>query len=105
MAAAKEDQDKIALWSANSDRQIFTEAFYEDMMTDARPGLAQLKIPVLVLWPYYAEEGKASDIEKAYVTQWSKAPQSKVVKVENSHHFIMLDQPEAFDRALQDFLK
>ena len=40
-----------------------------------------------------------------YAKQWSGALNVKLVKVDNSRHFIMLDQPEVFAKQVDAFLK
>ncbi len=104
-ATAKPMQDKIALWSVNSDRKVFAQAAYEDSMADLRVDLAKVTIPVLVLWPHMPDDGPLAGREAFYRKAWAKAPNVKLVGIENSRHFIMLDQPEAVDREIQAFLK
>jgi pimeloyl-ACP methyl ester carboxylesterase len=43
-------------------------------------------------------------MEKIYPALYATAPTVKIVLVANSQHFVMLDQPDAFNTALDAFL-
>ena len=43
--------------------------------------------------------------EAMYREAYKALPQAKLVPVEGSEHFIMLDQPERFDEAVEAFLR
>lgn len=93
-------------WAIASDKSVVARAMYEDMTTDLRPELHKIKAPVTVLYPWDSQSGfprKATD--KLYQQNFAALPGAKVLCVESSFHFIMLDQPEAFAKQVETFLK
>lgn len=102
-----EGQKLIAASSSASDRGVVAEAMSEDLTTDARPGLAQMKVPTLVLFEHdpTLTQPNPDSYEKTMRAGWSAAPNVKLVRVDDSRHFIMYDQPERFDAAVEEFLK
>jgi pimeloyl-ACP methyl ester carboxylesterase len=96
---------KIHAWLAASDRKTVGEALVEDATTDMRADLAKLPaIPVTVLYaaPDAATKPMADGI---YREAYKAVPNAKLVAVEGSEHFIMLDQPERFDAEVESFLR
>jgi pimeloyl-ACP methyl ester carboxylesterase len=86
-----------------SDRAVAARAIYEVMTTDARPLLPAIKAPLTIAYAtneYAGEEMVGPLYRKAY----GGAPGAKLVRVDNSYHFIMYDQPERFRALLADFL-
>ena len=95
-------QHLIVQWSLGSDRHAVASALRETMVTDARPGLAAMTTPVTAL---YADAGRpAADVDAVWEQGYRGLPGVRRVRIENSLHFIMSDQPQAFDRQVNDFL-
>lgn len=90
-------------WSLASDRAIVAKAVYEDMITDIRPKLAGIAAPITVAYAVndFATEERVGSL---YRSGYADAPNVSLVPVEDSYHFIMLDQPARFAEILQDFL-
>ena len=79
---------------------------YEDLTTDLRPRLASIKTPATLLYPYDASLAPdPAKVDAVYTNAYSTMPNLKVHRIDNSRHFIMYDQPAAFDSAVQTFLK
>lgn len=96
---------KIQAWLAASDRKTVGEALVEDATTDMRADLAKLPaIPVTVLYaaPDAATKPMADGI---YREAYKALPNAKLVGIEGSEHFIMLDQPDRFDAEVESFLR
>ncbi|MEA3040080.1 MAG: hypothetical protein QOE79_2593 [Sphingomonadales bacterium] len=94
----------VARWVTDSDPLVSAEAAYEDMVTDARPGLPAIRVPVTVL---FAWDAPALPLERArslYADAYAGTPQLELKPVEGSYHFIMLDRPDAFQAELRAFL-
>lgn len=94
--------------SLASDPHVMAEAMYEDFTTDLRPELANIKVKALMLYPYdpaLQMGGQAPKVDELYQGAYKPMPNVKVVRVDGSRHFIMYDQPEKFDAALEEFLK
>jgi pimeloyl-ACP methyl ester carboxylesterase len=87
----------------DSDRSVVARAVYEDMITDMRPALADLRTPLTVAYAVneYATEQRFGGLVRS---GFAGAPEVRFVPVEASYHFIMLDQPARFDAILADFL-
>ncbi len=95
----------VSEWGAVSDRTVVARAMYDDLTLDLRPGLAGIKTPMVLVYPDNAPLGvPAGMMEKVYPALYAAAPTVKLTLVANSQHFVMLDQPAAFDTALDAFL-
>jgi pimeloyl-ACP methyl ester carboxylesterase len=91
--------------SLTSDPAATGEAMYELIVTDLRPDVAKIKVPLTVLFvtPPGAPVTDAQ-MEQYYAMSYAGAPQAVLKRIPDSYHFIMLDAPEAFRRELKDFL-
>ncbi|MEP6732971.1 MAG: alpha/beta hydrolase [bacterium] len=73
---------------------------------DLTPGLSSITVPLTAIIPFdsvidpYQGFKKEADKRDAYTTWLAHAPTHSLVMIHNSRHFEMIDQPEAFDRAL-----
>lgn len=100
------EQRKIATtWVSASDHSVVAEAMYDDFTTDLRPELGKIKVPVTVLYPFDAVMGTQDKVHALYAQAFAGLPQAKLVQINGSYHFIMLDQPQAFHQAMVEFLK
>ncbi len=90
-----------------SDRAVAVEAMEEDLETDLRPDVASIKTPALVLYAYdpAAQQPDAAAYEAIVQAAYKTMPHVTLVRIEDSRHFIMYDQPEKFDAAVEGFLK
>lgn len=103
-ALKPESQAQVAAWSAKADMRVSGQALYEDLQTDLRPDLAGIAAPVTVLVPWTAARGGEGPVLDLYKREYAGAPKVSVKGVAESGHFIMLDQPAAFQAALTAFL-
>jgi pimeloyl-ACP methyl ester carboxylesterase len=93
-------------WAIASDKKVVAEAFYDDLTTDVRPGLAGITAPVTMLYPWDAVGGRPSSrADGLYGGAYAGLPGVKLKRIDNSYHFIMLDQPAAFAAEVEAFLK
>jgi pimeloyl-ACP methyl ester carboxylesterase len=103
------NQDAAKLISASSlasDRIVFATAMYEDLCTDLRPRIASIKTPTTLIYPYDATVvPDPAKIDAIYISAYAAMPNVKLHRIDNSRHFIMYDQPGAFDAQVQTFLK
>ncbi|HPV68285.1 MAG TPA: alpha/beta hydrolase [Sphingorhabdus lacus] len=91
-------------WSRNSDPRVIAQALLDVMTTDMRPELSKISAPVTLL---YAQDDSAMTVEQstaAFLPQYSGTPNFKATQIGGSYHFIMLDQPDKFAKALTDFI-
>ncbi len=105
----KSDDGKkaIAASAVASDRMVFADALYEDLQTDLRSDVATIKTPTLMLYPYDATlEGPDPAMTDAlYASAYKKMPNAELMRIDDSRHFIMYDQPAKLDAAVEAFLK
>lgn len=93
-------QGKVADWTIASDRASFAGGIYALMTTDMRPRLPEVKVPVRVIAATNPYAPRAR-IEPLYRTAYAGTPDFQLTVIDDSYHFIMLDQPAAFEAALR----
>lgn len=92
-------------WSAASDRATLIAGFTEVAGGDFRGVLPGVAAPILVLAAWDPAMGVRRDLyEATYADQYSGAPDATVTLIDDSYHFIMHDQEDAFLGALTAFL-
>ena len=104
---AKTEAVRPALVAAgiDSDRKTVADAVYELMITDLRPELGRIKAPIEIVYAYDALFGvPAAGVDTMYRQAYASAPDIHFTRIDNSFHFIMLDQPERFSSAVRTFL-
>lgn len=105
MSKLADARHMIAEWGAESDRKVVARAMYEDFTLDLRPGLAAIKTPIVLLFPDYTPVGMAAGMaDRVYRAAYAPAAAVRPEEVTESAHFIMIDQPETFADALDEFL-
>ena len=105
LVISPEGAKAVSASSIASDRTVFANAMLEDLGTDLRPQLASIKTPMTLLYPYEAAEGSPTDVAALYTNAYAAKPNLQIIRIDDSRHFIMYDQPAAFDKAVQTFLK
>lgn len=99
-------RERIVDWSMASDRRAFASAMADVMTTDARPGLAAMTTPTTVLYAVDADGGPSPALAQAlWEREYAALPGATLVRVEDSRHFIMADQPERFAALAEEFLR
>ena len=88
-----------------SDQQVSASAFRELIVTDLRPELSKITAPVEVLYVKFNDPRMTDPITDAiYQMSFATLPGAKLKRIDDSAHFIMLDQPQAFYGDLDAFL-
>ena len=88
-----------------SDPTVSANAFFDLLTTDLREELGELRIPLTVLYVIPPDLPIPADrYEEFLIASYAAAPQTRLVRVEESYHFIMLDQPQRFIDELDRFL-
>lgn len=88
-----------------SDRQTMANAYHELIVTDLRPELAKIRVPVTVL--HVKTPGvplNEAQFDALYRTQYAAVPGAHIERISDSLHFIMYDQPLRFAAAVRTFL-
>lgn len=89
-----------------SDRRVAASAYRELIVTDLRPELANISIPVTVLYvktpnvPLTAEQ-----FDTLYTASYAAVRSARLKRIPDSLHFIMHDQPDRFAAEVNAFLK
>ncbi|HEV8196333.1 MAG TPA: alpha/beta hydrolase [Gemmatimonadales bacterium] len=103
---SKTDVDTMERLAARSDAAATVQWMTEALLLDLTPRLQDLRVPVTEIVPFdslidgYQGYASASAKRSAYATWLAHARDGEVILIDHSRHFVMLDQPEAFDRAL-----
>lgn len=92
-------------WSMASDRRALASAIREVMMTDLRSGLAAMTTPVWAVYAADADGGAPTAMADAtWAREYAALPGVRLVRVDDSRHFIMADQPARFAELVDQFL-
>ncbi len=97
MAAHRERLAPVLELVARSDKTAIGDAIYEQYTTDLRAQLPKIRAAVLVV---LADGSLAPKLRE----HANAVPHHEIVLVPNAKHFVMLDEPEAFDAAIDGFL-
>lgn len=91
-------------WMRAADARVTAQVLHDVMTTDMRGELAAVTAPVTLL---YAQDDSLMPAERAkaaFEPQYVGVAKFTAQIVPGSRHFIMLDQPEIFAKAVIDFL-
>ena len=91
-------------WMRAADARVTAQVFRDVMTTDMRGELAAVTAPMTLL---YAQDDSLMPAERAkaaFEPQYVGVAKFTAQMVPGSRHFIMLDQPEAFAKAVDGFL-
>ncbi len=95
----------VADWAANADARVSAQAMYEDLTTDLRPDIASIAVPITLVYPWNAVGPTKPAADALYRKAYATAPHVTFVDIGDAAHFVMLDQPAAFQAALDAFLR
>jgi pimeloyl-ACP methyl ester carboxylesterase len=105
MITSPERQQQALGWMNASDRTVVAKAFYELQVTDLRPELSNITVPVTVVYAYGPHlPMKPEQLDAFDQAQYANLKTGTLVRVDDSRHFIMFDQPERFKAAVDAFL-
>lgn len=104
---ARDPATRVAMveWTVASDRHAMAAAIREVMTTDTRPGLAAMTTPVWAVYASDADGGAPAAMADAlWGREYATLPGVTLIRVDDSRHFIMADQPERFGQIVDRFL-
>lgn len=117
MVSDSAQAQNVAQHSLRSDRATLAAATSEMSLADLRPGLGKIVAPLLVVAPVSQQapymnaqlraltaEQLTATVQNYYAGEYSGARTLRVQTIANSKDFIMLDQPDALNAAIKDFL-
>jgi pimeloyl-ACP methyl ester carboxylesterase len=91
--------------SLASDPAVSGQGFYDLVVSDLRPDVANIHVPLTALYVLPAGAPlTAEQIDGFYRLSYAGAPQAVLKRIPDSYHFIMFDQPDVFRRELREFL-
>jgi pimeloyl-ACP methyl ester carboxylesterase len=102
------DQGKLPRlreWTAGADQRVVGQLVYEDLTTDMRERIAQIAVPLTLIYPWNERYPTREQAEPFYRANYAELPQAEMVAIGPAAHFVMTDQPEAFQAALERFLR
>lgn len=95
---------QIAVWMTAANHHVTGQAIYEDATSDLRGDVPAIgRVPTTVLYAV-SDPARADMFRTIFAGAYAAAPSIRVIPVENSAHFIMLDQPDRFREAVIAFL-
>lgn len=103
---SKSDADSVALVAARSDPAAVVDWMKAALLLDLTPRLSMISIPLKEIVPFdstidpYQGYANIGGKRAAYIAFLAHAPNGSLVMIDHSRHFVMIDQPAAFDHAL-----
>lgn len=106
MSRTKEGQKQVSEWVKRGNPMVAGQVMFEVMTTDIRTDLQDNTVPITMLYPINPDSPFPADMtENNYKTSYGPVPGATVKRIDDSAHFIMLDQPEVFADAVAEFLE
>jgi pimeloyl-ACP methyl ester carboxylesterase len=85
---------------------VAAAAFRELIVTDLRPELARITAPTTVLYVKFNDPRMTPEItDGIYQASFATLPGAELKRIDDSAHFIMLDQPAVFAAEVNAFLE
>jgi pimeloyl-ACP methyl ester carboxylesterase len=92
--------------TARSDRAVSSSAYRELLVTDLRPELSRIKAPTTVLYVAFDFPGMTPAMSDGiYGASFATLAGATLTRIDDSAHFIMLDQPARFTAEVNAFLE
>ena len=86
-----------------ADPDVTARATHELALTDLTPELARIAAPLTVVYASLDPTRRAAD-DARYRAAYARKPGARLVRIDNSGHMIMYDQPSRFRSELKAFL-
>jgi pimeloyl-ACP methyl ester carboxylesterase len=102
--------DEMAKLTARSDPMATMDYMSSILALDLRPGLAGIKVPVLLMAPWFDADASVigmsmPDKVSYYKTLVAGTPKVEVIGISGARHYAMIDQPDAVADAIAGYLK
>ena len=93
-------------WSETSEQAVIADLISALLSADLRNDLSSLTIPTTVLMAYDPSMGVPQvQLKSLFEAQYSQAPDVKIEVIQDSYHFIMIDQTEVFKEVIRNILE
>lgn len=98
--------DKMNVFCQDSNQANVAEAMKEMILTDLRGEVSKIESPILLLGAgqWAKNDPQKKSLEDIYSSQIKTIPNAKLEVAWTARHFIMLDDPDFFYKAVEDFL-
>ncbi len=99
-------RERVLAHGLASDHRVLARAMYELFTLDQREDIARFSGPITVLYvhaPLIPLDEAQTDA--VYRASFASVPHAKLIRIPDSYHFIMLDQPERFASEVRAFLE
>lgn len=103
---SRTDVDFVERLAARSDPAAVVQWMTAALLLDLTPRLREIRVRLTEIVPFdstmdsYQGFASATAKRSAYAAWLAHARHGSVIMIDHSRHFVMYDQPEAFDRAL-----
>ncbi len=104
MSATDAGREQVKAWTRDANAKVSAQLFYDDMTTDLRPEIGAISAPLTMLYPVDASVIPPERVDEMYKGAFANAKTATLQRIDDSRHFIMLDQPEKFAAAVAKFL-
>jgi pimeloyl-ACP methyl ester carboxylesterase len=105
MVRTESARPQMIQYARDSDRATVANAFHELIVTDLRPELPNVRIPLTVLYVIPPNAPIGAEQYEAYLrASYANAPQARLVRIDDSYHFIMVDRLDRFMSEVGAFL-
>lgn len=105
LAAKPTSRTQVFAWFKAADPRVSGPAMYEAMTTDLRPAMKTITTPITLVYPWSMSGPTKPQADTLYRAAYADAPHVTFADIGDSAHFVMLDQPEAFSKVVQAFMK
>jgi pimeloyl-ACP methyl ester carboxylesterase len=96
----------LVQYLAASDRRTVGNAFHELIVSDLRPELARITMPLTVLYVVAGNVPMTPEqFDAAMAGLYANAKTARLIRIADSNHFIQLDQPARFVAEVEAFMK
>ena len=89
--------------SGRSDPEVVAQAMHELSGMDLGPQLPRIRAPMTIVYASPDPQARAS-IDRSFTTGFAPARGARLIRIDDSGHMVMLDQPARFNASLREFL-
>src|SRR5687768_11023899 len=89
---------------SRSDPEVVAQAMHELSSMDLGPQLGRIRAPLTVVYGSPDPQARAA-IDRNFAAGFAPARGARLVRIDDSGHMVMLDQPARFQASVRDFLR
>jgi len=105
MVRTESARPQLLQHARGSNRTTVANTFHELIVTDLRPELTNIRAPLTVLYVIPPNAPISAEQYEGYMrASYANVPQARLVRIDDSYHFIMIDQFDRFMSEVNAFL-